>query len=83
MKQIQAGRPFSSRRPALASRAVRDEFMDLYGQPTTGFKEVPGRPTAIVVGVGFWDLCTGAHIPRGAASNCIELHPLLDIEPIP
>jgi len=65
-----------------AFRAVRDEFVGLYGQPTTGFKQVPGHPTAIVVGVGFWDLCTGAHIPTGAAPNCVELHPVLDVEPI-
>lgn len=63
---------------------VRQEFIDLYGTPpSSGFREVPGRPVAFIVGVGFWDLCTGAHKPHGAAPNCIELHPVLDIDPIP
>lgn len=53
----------------------------LRGNPSN-FREVPGRPIAFVTGVGFWDLCTGAHKPRGAAPNCIELHPVLDIDPI-
>lgn len=66
-----------------AMQAVRQEFTALYGQPTTGFKQVPGQPTAFAVGVGFWDSCRGAHIPRGAAPNCIELHPVLAVEPIP
>jgi len=33
-----------------------------------------------VIGVEFWDWCKGAHKPRGAAPNCFELHPVLDIE---
>lgn len=64
-------------------QAVRQEFIGLYGTPpSSGFREVPGRPVAIIVGVGFWDLCTGAHKPHGAAPNCIELHPVLDIDPV-
>ncbi len=66
-----------------AMQAIRQEFTTLYGEPTTGFKQVPGQPTAFVTGVGFWDSCRGAHIPRGAAPNCIELHPVLDVEPVP
>lgn len=64
-------------------RAVRQEFIGLFGQPTTSFKIVPSQPIAILIGVGFWDSCKGAHIPRGAAPNCIELHPVLDVEPLP
>ncbi len=66
-----------------ALKAVRQEFIQQYGQPTTSFKPVPGQPIAILVGVALWDLCTDAHKPRGAAPNCIELHPVLDIEPVP
>jgi len=66
-----------------ALRAVRQEFGALYGQPSTGFRQMPGQPAAFVIGVGFWDSCRGAHIPRGAAPNCVELHPVLDVEPIP
>lgn len=64
-------------------RAVRQEFIDTFDQPTTSFREVPGRPIAFITGVGLWDLCTGAHKPRGAAPNCIELNPVLDIESVP
>src|SRR5437667_160813 len=38
-----------------AFRAVRQEFIGLYGHPTTSFKIVPGEPIAFIVGVGFWD----------------------------
>jgi hypothetical protein len=64
-------------------QAVREEFVSLYGQPTTSFKPVPEQPVTILVGVGFWDWCKGAHKPRGAAPNCFELHPILDMEPTP
>ena len=64
-------------------QSVRQEFVSLYGQASSGFRQVPGQPTAFVIGVGFWDSCCGAHIPRGAAPNCIELHPVLDVEAIP
>lgn len=64
-------------------QAVRQEFISLYGRAPSNWRDVPGRPIAFITGVGFWDLCTGAHRPRGAAPNCIELHPVLDIDPIP
>ncbi len=63
-----------------ALQAVRQEFVNLYGQPTTSFKEVPNQPVAILIGVGFWDSCKGAHKPYKAAPNCFELHPVLDVE---
>ena len=64
-----------------ALRAVRQKFIDIYGEPGRGtFRPVPGQPVAILVGVGFFDQCGPQHKPRGAAPQCIELHPVLDTQ---
>ncbi len=64
-----------------ALRAVRQKFIGLYGEPRRGsFRPVPGQPFVILVGVGFFDQCGAQHKPRGAAPQCIELHPVLDVQ---
>lgn len=64
-----------------ALKAARRKFIDLYGEPGRGsFRPVPGQPLVILVGVGFFDQCGAQHKPRGAAPQCIELHPVLDIQ---
>jgi len=68
---------------ASAFRAVRQKFIGRFGEPTGSFKLVPGQPVAILIGVGFFDQCGAGHKPRGAAPNCVELHPVLDLEPAP
>ena len=61
-----------------ALRAVRKEYVDLFGQPPKGkFEEIEGTPVIILIGVGFFD---AVHSQRGVAPNGIELHPLLGIE---
>lgn len=69
----------SARQSAL--KTVRRKFIDLYGEPSRGtFRPVPGQPVAILVGVAFFDQCGAQHKPRGAAPQCIELHPVLDTQ---
>jgi len=64
-----------------ALKAIRQKFIRLYGEPRRGsFKPVPSQPVPILVGVGFFDLCGAQHKPQGAAPQCIELHPVLDVE---
>ena len=64
-------------------KTVRQEFIDVFGQPVASFKNVPSQPVVFLIGVGFWDSCTPGHIPRGAAPKCVEIHPVLDVEPLP
>ena len=70
----------SSRLGPTMLRAVRQNFIGLFGQPPTreGFRLVPGRPVILVTGVGFFDKLHGQ---RGVAPNGIELHPVLDVRP--
>lgn len=64
-----------------ALRAVRQKFIASYGEPSRGsFRPVPGQPLVILVGVGFFDQCGVQHTPRGAAPQCIELHPVVDVQ---
>jgi hypothetical protein len=62
-------------------RAVRNAFVAAYGRPGKSAQRVPGRPVVTVTGVGFFDECTAAHKPTGAAPHCLELHPVLSIVP--
>ncbi len=69
-----------------ALSAVRHKFISLYGEPDrSSFKPVPGTPIVFIVGVGFWDICTGTHGPgiEGRSPKCLELHPVLNLEPAP
>lgn len=62
-------------------RAARDKYNNLFGQPPRGkFQEFDDPPLVIVTGVGFFD---AVHGQKGVAHNGIELHPVLDVEPVP
>ncbi len=56
---------------AAALRAVRKEYVDLFGQPPKGkFEKIEGSPVAIIIGVGFFD---AIHNQKGVAptgSSC-------------
>lgn len=68
----------SSKLGPMLLRAVRQNFIGLFGQPPArgGFRTVPGHPVAFITGVGFFDIIHGQ---RGVAPNGIELHPVLDV----
>lgn len=62
-------------------RAVRSKYDSLFGQPPKGrFKRFEDPPLVFVTGVGFFD---AVHGQKGVAPNGIELHPVLDVEPVP
>jgi hypothetical protein len=62
--------------------AIRSAFIACFGQPPANstFKHLTGSTTMRLTGVGFFDY---VHSPPqiGVASNAIELHPLLAIQP--
>ncbi len=61
-----------------ALRSVRQEYVDLIGQPPRGrFEEFEDPPLVYVIGVAFFD---AVHGQRGVAPNGIELHPVVDVE---
>jgi hypothetical protein len=69
----------SSRVAAL--RAVRRKYDALFGPPPKGrFGVLGNRPLVFVTGVGFFD---AVHGQKGVAPNGIELHPVLDVAPVP
>jgi hypothetical protein len=63
----------SSYKPEMA--AARQQFVDLFGQPSASqFTTIGG--TVVITGVGFFDFLHGQ---TGVAPNGIELHPALSI----
>jgi hypothetical protein len=58
--------------PRAAMNSARNELLAAYGQPGPGFNRTSG--TVSLAGVGFLD---ALHGQVGAASNGVELHPVL------
>ena len=58
--------------PRAAMNSARNQLLAAYGQPGPGFNRASG--TVILAGVGFFDVLHGQ---VGAASNGVELHPVL------
>lgn len=64
-----------------AIRSVRQKYDNLFGKPPKGrFQEFEDPPLAFITGVGFFD---AVHGQKGVAPNGIELHPVLDTDPVP
>lgn len=64
-----------------AMGAVREKYDNLLGRPPRGrFEEFETQPLVFIIGVGFFD---AVHGQKGVAPNGIEIHPVLDIEPVP
>ncbi len=57
---------------------ARQDFIALFGEPTTAFTPISG--TVQITGVGFFDFLHGQ---TGVAPNGIELHPVLAISHVP
>ncbi len=56
---------------------LRDRMVQELGQPSTRFKTLQHARRVEVTGVGLFDFF---HNQRGVAKNCIELHPVLDVQ---
>lgn len=64
-----------------ALRAVRQKYDGLFGQPPKGkFQAFETPPLVFITGAAFFD---AVHGQKGVASNGIELHPVVDVEPVP
>lgn len=56
---------------------VRALMVKCFGQPTSKFRRLEGKPLAVFTGVGYFD---PIHGQTGVAPNGVELHPLLRLQ---